>query len=175
MDSCVEQVVQDAATQLRRRPLGAAAGLDEPQERLLDVELFAAGRAGGEVLAHAPLVVRGHLAVEELVEVVQRFLRASLRGWKYAIENQPEAVEITLKQSPNLKKDHQTIMLREVAKLMTWGPSKEKGLGYLDPKAAEFTMSFLLENKQLSKAVPIGEAVNARFWTEVPVSMKVVR
>ena len=69
------------------------------------------------------------------------------------IENQPEAVDITLKQSPNLKKDHQTIMLREVAKLMTWGPSKEKGLGYLDPKAAEFTMSFLLENKQLSKPV----------------------
>jgi len=120
-------------------------------------------------------IVTTEKMIKERPEVAQRFLRASLRGWKYAIENQPEAVEITLKQSPNLKKDHQTIMLREVAKLMTWGPSKEKGLGYLDPKAAEFTMSFLLENKQLSKAVPIGEAVNARFWTEVPVSMKVVR
>jgi len=120
-------------------------------------------------------IVTTEKMIKERPEVVQRFLRASLRGWKYAIENQPEAVDITLKQSPNLKKDHQTIMLREVAKLMTWGPSKEKGLGYLDPKATEFTMSFLLENKQLSKAVPIGEAVNTRFWTEVPTSLKVVR
>jgi ABC-type multidrug transport system fused ATPase/permease subunit len=92
--------------------------------------------------------------LKERPDVAQRFLRASLRGWKYAIENQPEAVEITLKQNPALKKDHQTIMMREVAKLMLWGPSKEKGVGYLDPKTAEFSMTFLLDNKQLSKPCP---------------------
>jgi len=113
--------------------------------------------------------------LKERPDVAQRFLRASLRGWKYAIENQPEAVEITLKQNPALKKDHQTIMMREVAKLMLWGPSKEKGVGYLDPKTAEFSMTFLLDNKQLSKPVSLTEATNARFWNEVPVALKVVR
>lgn len=113
--------------------------------------------------------------IKERPDVAQRFLRASLRGWKYAIENQPEAVEITLKQNPALKKDHQTIMMREVAKLMLWGPSKEKGVGYLDPKTAEFSMTFLLDNKQLSKPVSLTEATNARFWNEVPVALKVVR
>lgn len=120
-------------------------------------------------------IVTTEKMIKERPDVVQRFLRASLRGWKYALENQPEAVDITLKQSPSLKKDHQTIMLSEVAKLMTWGPSKEKGLGYLDPKTAEFTMNFLLDNKQLTKAVPLSEATNARFWNEVPASLKVVR
>jgi NitT/TauT family transport system substrate-binding protein len=120
-------------------------------------------------------IVTTEKTIKERPQVVQRFLRASLRGWKYAIENQPEAVDITLKQSPNLKKEHQTIMLREVAKLMTWGPSKEQGLGYLDPKTAEFTMNFLLENKQLTKAIPLSEATNTRFWSEVPASLKVVR
>ena len=58
---------------------------------------------------------------------------------------------------------------------MLWGPSKEKGVGYLDPKTAEFSMTFLLDNKQLSKPVSLTEATNARFWNEVPVALKVVR
>jgi NitT/TauT family transport system substrate-binding protein len=120
-------------------------------------------------------IVTTEKMIKERPEVVQRFLRASLKGWKYAIDNQAEAVDITMKQSPNLKKEHQTIMMREVAKLMTWGASKERGVGYLDPKAAEFTMNFLLENKQLTKPVPLAEATNSRFWSEVPASLKVVK
>jgi NitT/TauT family transport system substrate-binding protein len=142
-------------------------------EGIKDLALFDPADYG--IVIPRDTIVTTEKMIRERPEVVQRFLRASLRGWKYAIENQPEAVDITMKQSPNLKKDHQTIMMREVAKLMTWGPSKDKGVGYLDPKTAEFTMRFLLENKQLTKAVPLGEATNARFWNEVPANLKVVR
>jgi hypothetical protein len=44
-----------------------------------------------------------------------------------------------------------------------------------DPKAAEWTMNFLLENKQLAKPIAVSEAINLRFWDEVPASQKVVR
>jgi len=36
-------------------------------------------------------------------------------------------------------------------------------------------MNFLLENKQLTKPVPLAEATNSRFWSEVPASLKVVK
>ena len=49
-------------------------------------------------------IVTTEKMIKERPDVAQRFLRASLRGWKYAIENQAEAVEITLKQNPALKK-----------------------------------------------------------------------
>jgi NitT/TauT family transport system substrate-binding protein len=142
-------------------------------EGLKDLVLFDPADYG--IVIPRDTIVTTEKMIKERPEVVQRFLRASLKGWKYAIENQPEAVDITMKQSPNLKKDHQTIMMREVAKLMTWGASKERGVGYLDPKAAEFTMNFLLENNQLTKPVPVAEATNARFWNEVPASGKVVK
>jgi NitT/TauT family transport system substrate-binding protein len=142
-------------------------------EGLKDLVLFDPADYG--IVIPRDTIVTTEKMIKERPEVVQRFLRASLKGWKYAIENQAEAVDITMKQSPNLKKDHQTIMMREVAKLMMWGPSKDMGVGYLDPKTAAFTMSFLLENKQLTKPVPLTEATNARFWNEVPVNLKVVR
>jgi NitT/TauT family transport system substrate-binding protein len=128
----------------------------------------------GVIVPRDPIITTDKM-VKEKPDVVQRFLRASLRGWKYAIENQPEAVDIVLKQNPALKKDHQTVMLQEVAKLMTWGPGKEKGLGYIDAKAAEFTHTFLLENKQLSKPVPLDQAYTMKFWEAVPAAYKQVK
>jgi NitT/TauT family transport system substrate-binding protein len=157
--------------------VASVTGFNELQtlyaEGLRDLVLFDPADYG--IVIPRDTIVTTEKTIKERPEVVQRFLRASLRGWKYAIENQAEAVDITLKQNPALKKDHQTVMLREVAKSMMWGPSKEKGLGYLDPKAAEWTMTFLLDNKQLTRPIAVSEAINLRFWNEVPASLKVVR
>lgn len=142
-------------------------------EGLKDLVLFDPADYG-IVIPRDPIVTSEKM-IRERPEVVQRFLRASLRGWKYALEHQPEAVDIVMKQNPNLKKDHQTIMLREVAKLMTWGPGKDKGLGYIDPKAAEFTQAFLLENKQLTKPVALDQAYTLKFWDAVPAELKQVK
>lgn len=128
----------------------------------------------GVIVPRDPIVTSEKM-IREKPEVVQRFLRASLRGWKHALENQQEAVDIVMKQNPNLKRDHQVAMLREVAKLMLWGPAKERGIGYTDPKAVDFTSRFLLENNQLQKPAVPEEVVSRRFWNEVPANMKAVR
>jgi NitT/TauT family transport system substrate-binding protein len=120
-------------------------------------------------------IVTSERLVQEKPELVQKFLRASLRGWKAAIENQAEAVELVVKANPNLKRDHQTSMMREVAKLMTWGPGGEKGIGVFDRKAMEFTHAFLLEHKQLGKPVDLDKAYTLKFWNDVPDSIKRVR
>lgn len=139
-------------------------------EGLKDLVLFDPAEYG--IIIPRDTIVTSEKMIKERPEVAQRFLRASLRGWKYAIEHQPEAVEIVLKQNASLKKDHQTIMMREVAKLMTWGPGKDKGIGYIDDKAAAFTQRFLLENKQISKSMPLDQAYTMRFWQEVPAGYK---
>jgi NitT/TauT family transport system substrate-binding protein len=128
----------------------------------------------GVIVPRDPIVTSEKM-IRERPEVVQRFLRASLRGWKHALENQEEAVDIVMKQNPNLKRDHQVAMLREVAKLMVWGPAREHGIGYTEPDAVEFTSRFLLENAQLTKPAVAAEVVNTRFWNEVPADMNVVR
>jgi NitT/TauT family transport system substrate-binding protein len=142
-------------------------------EGLKDLVIFDPADYG--IVIPRDTIVTSERMVREKPDVVQRFLRASLRGWKYAIEHQAEAVEIVLKQNPNLKRDHQTVMMQEVARLVVWGPGRERGIGYIDRRAAEFTQKFLLENQQLSKPVALDQAYTMRFWEAVPAADKQVR
>jgi len=84
------------------------------------------------------------LADAKATEKLGRFLKASLKGWDYAIKNQSDAVKIVLDNDASgaQKKDHQTRMMGEIAKLVEGGK-----LGYLDPAAYERTVSTLLGGK----------------------------
>src|SRR5262252_1483557 len=54
-----------------------------------------------------------------MVDKLARFLRASVKGWDYAIKNEPEAVKIVLKNDTTgaQTEKHQNRMMGEVAKL----------------------------------------------------------
>ena len=75
-----------------------------------------------------------------------RFLRASVRGWDYAIKNQAEAVKIVLNNDATgaQKEPHQKRMMGEIAKLVADQP---KGIGYLEPADYERTVATLLGGK----------------------------
>lgn len=80
------------------------------------------------------------------VDKLARFLKASLAGWKYAIEHQDEAVKIVLQNDTTgaQTEGHQKRMMGEIAKLITSGT---KGLGYLDEAAYTRTVDELLSGK----------------------------
>jgi NitT/TauT family transport system substrate-binding protein len=73
-----------------------------------------------------------------------RFIKASMRGWNYAITHQPEAVNILMAADTSgaLQAPHQTRMLSEIAKLVGGTPKP----GYLDYAAANRTVRVLLGN-----------------------------
>ncbi len=79
------------------------------------------------------------------VDKLARFLKASKQGWDYADTHQAEAVQILLAADTSgaLTKQHQTTMMREVAKLIQGtGP-----WGYLQPDAYMQTVTELLSTK----------------------------
>ena len=79
------------------------------------------------------------------VDKLARFLKASKEGWDYADTHQAEAVQILLAADTSgaLTKQHQTTMMREVAKLIQGtGP-----WGYLQPDAYMQTVTELLSTK----------------------------
>jgi NitT/TauT family transport system substrate-binding protein len=84
------------------------------------------------------------LADGKMSERLARFLKASFKGWDYAIKNQADAVKIVLDNDASgaQKKDHQTRMMGEIAKLVEGGK-----LGYLEPVAYERTVATLLGGK----------------------------
>jgi NitT/TauT family transport system substrate-binding protein len=80
-----------------------------------------------------------------MVERLARFLKASLKGWQYAVEHQDEAVKIVLAADTTGAQTavHQKHQIAEVAKLVEVSQNP-KGMGYLDPASYERTVSVLL-------------------------------
>lgn len=74
-----------------------------------------------------------------------RFVKASMKGWQYAIDHKNEAVKIVLDADTTgaQTKIHQTHMIEEVAKLVAAGQNGH-GIGWLDPAAYERTVNVLL-------------------------------
>jgi len=78
-----------------------------------------------------------------MVDKLARFVRASVKGWQYAAENQDEAVEIVLANDATgaQTEEHQTTMVQEIAKLLE---GSDKGMGYLSVEDYERTVNVLL-------------------------------
>jgi NitT/TauT family transport system substrate-binding protein len=91
-----------------------------------------------------------------------RFVKASLKGWDYAIKNQSEAVKIVLKNDASgaQTEKHQARMMGEIAKLVQGGT-----LGKLDPKAYERTVATLMTGKSepVITMKPVGATTDA-IW-----------
>ena len=115
---------------------------------------------GVTVLEDGLYVMEERLADPAFEETMVKFVRASMKGWKYAEANPDEAAQIVIDndESGAQSLEHQKYMMSEVAKL-TAGSN-----GALDPADFEATVASLLaavspENPAITKA-PEGTA-----WT----------
>ncbi len=91
-----------------------------------------------------------------------KFVKASLKGWDYAIKNQAEAVKIVLANDASgaQTEGHQKTMMQEIAKLVEGGK-----LGYLEPAAYERTVNTLMTGKSdpVITKKPSGATTN-KIW-----------
>jgi NitT/TauT family transport system substrate-binding protein len=125
-----------------------------------DLVTFVYRDEGVVVLEDGLYVLEEKLADPAFAETMVKFVRASMKGWKYAEANPDEAAQIIIDndESGAQKLDHQVYMMSEVAKL-TAGSN-----GALDPADYDATVASLLaavspENPAITKA-PEGMA-----WT----------
>jgi NitT/TauT family transport system substrate-binding protein len=84
------------------------------------------------------------IADPKMADKLARFIKASMKGWDYAIKHQDEAVKIVLENDASgaQTKGHQVTQMQEIAKLVEGGK-----LGYLEPKAYDRTVTTLLSGK----------------------------
>lgn len=128
----------------------------------------------GVNLSDDPIIVN-EKTMKENPKLVARFLRASIRGWAYALTHQDEAIRILLKEVPTLNAVEQKQSLEAIAGLATSGQAPTKGIGYIDRKTLEFAQQFLLQNGVMKKPVDLNQAVNTTFWEQIPESEKIVK
>ncbi len=105
-------------------------------------------------------------------ELAERFVRASIKGWQWAVENQEDATEVVLDfcgetcngsgstQSPVI---HQTWQMARVAELVQPAllGQEEHVIGCLDPADYDFTVDLLTDIGLISEGTGDGVVSNA--------------
>jgi NitT/TauT family transport system substrate-binding protein len=85
-------------------------------------------------------------------DIAARFLRASIKGWEFCRDNVNDCVDIVLKQSPTLGKEHQTWMMTEINKLIWGPPAPPAPAGKMDADAFKQTADIALKFGIIKKA-----------------------
>ena len=105
-------------------------------------------------------------------EVAAKLVRASIKGWNYAVKNQAEAVSIVLPQCGNTckgsgtradAKGHQTWQMKEIGLLYNAGPTLRGWGGYLEPAAYKASVKILRDQGILTKE-PDAKTVDYSVW-----------
>lgn len=113
------------------------------------------------------LIVSEETAAEK-PELVEKFLRASVKGWKEAFANEKEAIDIIMTIAPTLDRAQQEFMLSEVKTLMTAGNAATNGIFTIDKGAVGSANDLLATYGVISKPVDLDKAFNATFIESIP-------
>ena len=110
--------------------------------------IFNYTETGNDLLEDGLYVMEDTLADPAKVDVYTRFVRASMKGWQYAVANPDEAAQIVVDSDETgaATLDHQTYMMGEVAKLVDPNDAS------LDMATYERTVKALVDQKIISKA-----------------------
>jgi NitT/TauT family transport system substrate-binding protein len=115
--------------------------------------------------AYADVLIAHEALIDESPEMVASFVRATLKGWQYAIEHEEESVDIVLQYTPESTREHQLYMLRHSIPLIHTGDSK---LGVMEPNEWDHLETILYEQGLLQDRFDVTtlytmEPVNAAY------------
>jgi NitT/TauT family transport system substrate-binding protein len=113
-----------------------------------NLTIFNYSELGNDLLEDGLYVMEDTLADPAKVDAYTRFVRASMKGWQYALENPDEAAQIVVDSDETgaATLDHQKYMMGEVAKLV------DPNDAALDMATYERTVKALVDQKIISKA-----------------------
>jgi NitT/TauT family transport system substrate-binding protein len=132
------------------------------RQGLTDLVIFDPADYG--VIFPRDVIITSEKMITDQPDVVRRFLQASLRGWKHAIDHKSDAIAAVMRRDPMLDRRHQAVMMSEISKLMLWGPGTARGLGCIAPATVRAAHDFLLQHGQIGKRIDVERACTMRFW-----------
>jgi ABC-type nitrate/sulfonate/bicarbonate transport system substrate-binding protein len=130
-----------------------------------DIRLFDASQYGVPTLGLTYIVRRD--LIKEDPDLIERFLKAALKGLYYAFDNEAEAVDIVMKYAPREDKDHMAYMLRtEKARALT-ELTRARGLGWMTYEQWRALHDMLAEFKGISKPIDVNLAFTDEFLKRI--------
>lgn len=99
-------------------------------------------------------------------DMVRRFIRASKRGWVWALDNAPEAIEIVLQVNNKLDRDALNFEATATKELIFTDVVRKEGFGWMEKARWEQVMKDMVEQKLLKGPMNIDDVMTTRFLKE---------
>jgi len=113
---------------------------------------------------YADTIIASEQLIRQNPELVERFLRATLKGWRYAIENPAEAVDMTLQYAPTLGRDRQVRMVETQTPLIHTG---EAEIGWMEGSVWQQMHQMLLDGGILAQPINVAEVYTMQFLNKI--------
>jgi NitT/TauT family transport system substrate-binding protein len=121
------------------------------------------------------LYSNGIAATEDYIagnpDVVRRFVRAALKGWKFAMTNPERAAEDQIRYIPTLKPEAIVGEIKVVADLAVTDESRKNGLGWFDPAKMQSNLDFVMKYVGVSGTPPVATDLYASGFLPTPAVM----
>jgi len=101
-------------------------------------------------------------------DVVKRFVRAALRGWKFTLDNPDKAAADQIKSIATLKPDAIVAEIKIVADLAVTADTRKNGLGWFDPAKMKSNVDFVAKYIGLPGQAPAATDVYATGFLPTP-------
>ena len=124
---------------------------------------------GLDLYGNGIATTEGYLAKNP--DVVKRFVRASLKGWKFAIAHPEKAAADQIKYVPTLKPEGIVAEIKVVADLAVTAETKKHGLGWFDPAKMKSNLDFVEKYIGVSGKPPVATDLYATGFLPTPPIM----
>jgi ABC-type nitrate/sulfonate/bicarbonate transport system substrate-binding protein len=112
------------------------------------------------VVIYANPIFTSQRLIQDQPELIERFVRATLRGYQFAVENPQEAAEMILSYSEGLNLEHETATMVSQIPLIDTG---DVPIGWMDADVWQTTQEVLLEQGVIDQAVDLNAVYTNRF------------
>ncbi|MDO4481171.1 MAG: ABC transporter substrate-binding protein [Bacillota bacterium] len=129
-----------------------------------DLNVIDMNKEGAAMLEDCLFVKRSW--AEENRDLLVRFIRATIKGWKYVAENPEEAAQIVYEAGKNSTLEHQIAMTEKVLESVIPEGSDESQIGYPDEKSILQTIDLGLQSGLIKSRIDINDSIDTSYWEE---------
>lgn len=136
------------------------AGIDKDDLVVIDYADYGLGFPGDVLFTSLSMK-------EQHPDLCLKMVRASMKGWQYAINHQEEAVDIVVKNDLTgvAEPDHQTRMMQEIARMVKG--TRTVKIGHIDPDVLTQMTDLLFSYKIIEAPVPVDRIFTPQFVRQV--------
>lgn len=109
--------------------------------------------------------------IDDNPDVVERFVRATMKGWGYALQNPEEAVDIVVKMFPELEEDSVALEW-EITTEHIWNEeTQDTGIGYMVKEKMQKSIDITVQVFGIDP-IPVDDVYTNEFVEDLPDDIK---